>query len=370
MTTAKPAKPFPDFPMGWHRSQYWVKRILGKLYYFGDRGDRSGKSALIDFNKRSPYLFAGQNPDDFLGDGYTLKNLCNDFIAYKAGEVEDGNLNERTLTDYRTICRTLLASVGSGRNIEAIGPDDFEKLLKDYRVDKAPATINNFVGCIKVVFNFAVKTNKLPSPNYGLRFKTVSPKAIRKHRKSKPTKLFSPAELQQVLDKADVQMKAAIMLGINCGFGNADIGRITFADIDLETGWHNYGRGKTGVERRCPLWPETVKAINDWLAVRDSDTDLVFIQNSGESWHRSDRPSYALANRFGKLGARAGLSFYCLRHSFETIGGDTKDQIAVDSIMGHAPDANDMSAVYREAIADKRLLDVSNFVRKHYMSGK
>ena len=38
--------------------------------------------------------------------------------------------------------------------------------------------------------------------------------------------------------------------------------------------------------------------------------------------------------------------------------------------MGHAPDANDMSAVYREAIADKRLLDVSNFVRKHYMSGK
>ena len=62
--------------------------------------------------------------------------------------------------------------------------------------------------------------------------------------------------------------------------------------------------------------------------------------------------------------------FYSLRHSFETVGGNTKDQIAVDFIMGHAPDANDMSAVYRESIDDSRLLDVSNFVRSHYISGK
>jgi hypothetical protein len=44
-----------------------------------------------------------------------------------------------------------------------------------------------------------------------------------------------------------------------------------------------------------------------------------------------------------------------LRHTFETIGGESRDQPAVDHIMGHAPQANDMSAVYREKISDERL---------------
>ena len=144
--TTKPTKPYPDFPMGWHSSGYWCKRILGRLYYFGERGDRSGQTALIDFNRRSPYLYAGQNPDDFLGDGYTLKHLCNDFLNYKNGEVEDGNLNQRTFSDYQTICRTLLISITPTRNIDNIGPDDFEKPLNDFREDKSPSTINNFVG--------------------------------------------------------------------------------------------------------------------------------------------------------------------------------------------------------------------------------
>ena len=40
------------------------------------------------------------------------------------------------------------------------------------------------------------------------------------------------------------------------------------------------------------------------------------------------------------------------------------DQAAVDRIMGHAPHSNDMSAVYRERMTDKRLFRVANHVRK------
>ena len=45
---------------------------------------------------------------------------------------------------------------------------------------------------------------------------------------------------------------------------------------------------------------------------------------------------------------RHGLGFYALRHTFETIGGESRDQVAVNHIMGHA-DAS-MAGVYRERI--------------------
>jgi hypothetical protein len=44
----------------------------------------------------------------------------------------------------------------------------------------------------------------------------------------------------------------------------------------------------------------------------------------------------------------------------ETIGGETRDQVAVDRIMGHEPD--DMATVYRERISDERLQAVAGVV--------
>ena len=60
-----------------------------------------------------------------------------------------------------------------------------------------------------------------------------------------------------------------------------------------------------------------------------------------------------------RLGISVGRNFYALRHTFETIGGDAKDQVAVDHIMGHARD--DMASVYRERISVK---DLTVFVKK------
>ena len=51
-----------------------------------------------------------------------------------------------------------------------------------------------------------------------------------------------------------------------------------------------------------------------------------------------------------------------LRRTFETIGGASRDQIAVDHIMGHAPASDDMAAVYRQHIDDDRLSAVVKYV--------
>jgi hypothetical protein len=58
---------------------------------------------------------------------------------------------------------------------------------------------------------------------------------------------------------------------------------------------------------------------------------------------------------------RLALGFYTLRHTFRTIADESKDQPAVDFIMGH--EVPHMSAVYRETISDVRLRAVVNHVR-------
>jgi integrase len=69
-----------------------------------------------------------------------------------------------------------------------------------------------------------------------------------------------------------------------------------------------------------------------------------------------------------KLGLhRPGLGFYALRHTFKTIGGDSRDQVAVDHIMGHR--RNDMASAYRERIDDARLVAVTEHVRKWLFGG-
>ena len=61
---------------------------------------------------------------------------------------------------------------------------------------------------------------------------------------------------------------------------------------------------------------------------------------------------------------RKVLGFYALRHTFQTIG-QRCDKDATKAIMGHAENANDMSAVYNEEpISDKRLKSVTDYVRK------
>ena len=90
----------------------------------------------------------------------------------------------------------------------------------------------------------------------------------------------------------------------------------------------------------------------------------MFITSAGLSWHKDidDNPiSKQTRKLLDALGLKGNRNFYALRHTFETVGGEAKDQVAVDHIMGHARE--DMASVYRERISDVRLKAVSNHVR-------
>ena len=78
---------------------------------------------------------------------------------------------------------------------------------------------------------------------------------------------------------------------------------------------------------------------------------------------RADQVTATMGQLLLKLGlARWGHTFYTLRHTFETIGGEPRDQLAVDAIMGHPRE--DMASVYRERIGDDPLRAVVEQVRR------
>ena len=192
--------------------------------------------------------------------------------------------------------------------------------------------------------------------------------------------MFESDEIRKMLKAADGQLRAMILLGVNCGLGNTDCACLPLSALDLDAGWLSFPRPKTGIDRRIPLWVETIDALGEALKTRpkpkdEEDKGLVFITKYGQRWVRtkpsgktegklvaSDSIAQEIRKLLKQLSLNGGRNFYALRHTFETIGGEAKDQIAVDAIMGHVRD--DMASVYRERISDERMIAVTNHVRE------
>ena len=193
--------------------------------------------------------------------------------------------------------------------------------------------------------------------------------------------MFTCEELRKIIGAASPHLTAMIYLGINCGFGNADCGNLPLDKLDPKTGWHYYWRPKTQNPRRCPLWPETLRALAEVILHRlepanKAGENLVFLTRLGECWCKHDSGDNAISSEFRKLLKRLGMyrknvtTFYSLRRTFETIGATSGEQVAVDYIMGHIPATDDMAAVYRQKTFDGPLLKVVNHVRDWFTGAK
>jgi integrase len=365
---AKPSKPRPDFPLFPHAAGVWAKKIRGKLHYFGPWDDPDG--ALKKYLEQKDALHAGRKPRPAT-EGTTVKELVNHFLNQKLTLVDVGELSPLTLGDYKTACGEIVAAFGKARLVADLDPDDFADLRDKMARKWGPQRLGKTIQFIRCVFKHAFEAALVTTPlRFGPGFKRPSKKVLRLHRAKQGAKLFTGEEIRKLLDGATVQLRAMILLGINCGFGNSDCGNLPRTALDLDGGWVDYPRPKTGIDRRCPLWPETVQAIREASANRlepkkAEHAGLVFLTRLGESWHKNttdgplSRETGKLLRRLGMNG-RKGLGFYTLRHTFRTVADEAKDQPAADYIMGH--EVPHMSSVYRETISDARLKAVSDHV--------
>lgn len=373
-TDGRPEKPYPEFPLFPHATKRWAKKIRGKMHYFGPWDDPEG--ALNKYLDQKDDLYAGR-VHGVQGDGLTVKDLAIQFLTSKKLLEESGDLSKRHYADCARTCEAIAKAFGSSRLVSDLGPEDFEGLRGGWvKKGWAPQTVVSETQRVRSLFKYAYDAGLVDKPiRFGPGFKRPSKKALRLARAAKGPQMFEANEINRLLKAAGVQLRAMILLGINCGYGNADCGTLPLAALDLKGGWVNYPRPKTGIDRRCPLWPETVKALKDAVAKRPApkdpgDSGLVFITKYGRPWFRDSKIN-PLTHEMRKLlddrkidGQR---NFYALRHTLRTVADECKDQPAVDHIMGHARD--DMASVYRERISDQRLTDVVAHVHK-WLFGK
>jgi integrase len=229
-------------------------------------------------------LHAGRKPREAVDpDAVTIKDVVNAFLWAKESLKEAGESSPRTFDEYNAMTDELIAHSGKSRLVSDLASEDFAALRKKLAKRWGPHRLKKAVKYIRSIFKHAHESELIDRPmRFGPEFKAPSKKTLRLHRAKQGAKLFTHEEVRKLLDAAGTPMKAMLLLGINCAFGNQDCGTLPLSALDLEVGWVNYARPKTGIDRRCPLWPETVKALREALAKRKEPKDKALADDPGE----------------------------------------------------------------------------------------
>jgi integrase len=411
-----PKPPYPEFPLTAHASGMWKRKIAGRTYYFGRWANRVGgklvrikgdgwKKALADYKNRIDDIHSGRDhkrtPDetavsnDDAGDP-TVRAICNAFLTSKGRQYDAGEISPRMYSpgtppqegerpkptgEYPTATKFLVDAFGKDRRVSELRPADFASLRATLARRYGPIRLGNTISRIRSVFKYGLDNGLIAKPIlYGSEFNKPKKSDLRRHRAKRGERLILAAEIRAMLDVATPQFKAMILLGINAGFGNTDCAMLTTRAVDFKSGVVAFPRPKTGIARRCILWPETLDALRTAIDQRPkpksaTDDGLVFLTARGKPWIRThaataaDNPRVdAVGKAFIKFKAKAGVDregvgFYSLRHTFRTVADATLDTSAARLIMGHADHSIDNEYRDLASINDTRLKRVSDHVR-------
>lgn len=341
-------KPYSSFPLSPHSSGQWRKKINGEVYYFGD----DWRKALKEYEK----IVKGDAPR-----GNTVSTLVEKFLDTKKLAVDSGEIKPDTLKEYERAAEKLKESVGENTLLKTLDPSHFIHLRGEIANGFAPATVKRYVILVRAILSFAYDSGLVPQPlRYKQAMKTPSARLIRKAKHEGVKKLFTADEVRQLLDSATGYMKPAILLGINCGFGNLDVCDLMWDQVDQE--WVSLVRTKTYVERRAYLWPETREALSEW---RSNSPVSQYVCCGERGQHLGgETNSTPIAHRFRDLADKCGIAgrgFYALRHTYRTVADECQDTPAIMMTMGHADQT--INSQYRQGISEERLHAVAMTVR-------
>jgi len=270
----------------------------------------------------------------------TVREFCAEWLRGKTNSRQAG-----TATRYESSVARFneLLGVKADRPISAVTPHDCQKFYDQLAETKlAPATMRVEMKTISSVFNYArrlglVATNPAAAVQLPERIKQVK------------RKVFTPAQVQMLINEATPEWKTAMLLGYYAGLRLSDCVMLTWQAVDLAGGKLVLEIHKTGETLEIPLHPTLDKHLNKLAG----DTNgaicpaLAAVPVGGRS---------GLSKQFLAIMRRAGigndavatggqrqlsrLSFHALRASFNSgLHNKGVDQELRRKLTGHKSDA-------------------------------
>lgn len=170
----------------------------------------------------------------------TLKELCDLYLQYQYLKVQANALTARHHNEQIASLKKLMSFLGQARKIGEISTLDLQSYRR--KLQKAYSTahrMNLHISIMKAMFHWAMKNDVLNSiPNIDA---VSRGKIVHKQRQT-----FSPEDIRQLLGAADIQMRAMIWLGLNCGFGCTDCAELKWNNLDFVNGRVELARKKLG----------------------------------------------------------------------------------------------------------------------------
>ena len=238
----KPNKPYPSFPLTAHLNGQWCKKIRGKVHFFGVWADPD--AALEHYHEIAADLHAGRAPSPSVtSTELTVKELGNEFLAYQMERVGSGQIGPRWFEDCRRVIRHFAKRVGVSRLATSLTAAEFQRyrrvLVTSGLNGKKGLGVHALTRAITVVrgmFKWAEQTGLLQrAPRWSKAFD--KPSAAEKRRsKAKQERengknVLTAEQVKALIDAASPTLKAAILLGINGGFGNTDCSALPIAAV-------------------------------------------------------------------------------------------------------------------------------------------
>lgn len=179
-------------------------------------------------------------------EGRPLIRLCRHFMESKDKRLATAELSKVTRDDYQRV----MDFFGESRIVEELTVRDFEALPADIGKGTGPVHLGNELNLVRIILNYGVKSGLVAKPIvHGAGLKRPNKSVIRKDREERGQKFVTREEAKLLLDNCEsVPLKAMVLLGISCGLGNADCGRLEFRHIDFALGLLDFPRPKTEVK--------------------------------------------------------------------------------------------------------------------------
>jgi hypothetical protein len=213
-----------------HSNGQWCKKIKGRLRYFG-----------TDYEDALRRWYQETRLDEL-----PLSEIARRWLAWK----KNLSLSDRTLEGYCWMVSRVENWKASRQSPECVVPGDVEGFLAT--LGGAWRRRNGLV-MLKGIICWGEEMGLCSRPRGMGLWRGPSERELRRSRRGQGT-LWTPIEVQSLLRGGSPRGRFMAALGVNLGFGMADMG----APLQSPDGEYLAGpRAKTGVPRLGWMWPET-----------------------------------------------------------------------------------------------------------------